>query len=487
MKKTLILCFIHGFKASTRTLLPIATTAGNLFPAPSPLNPTNTRCVQGGEETFGYKYAFTQHLRDLVAERLPKLDVQVLVYPKYETRGDLADCVSRFRDWLQEKVIDIEVGKGTPSPTVDPSVRVVLCGHSMGGIVAAETLIALTSERVIPPSSASGGSGDGNHTAAPAEGDNSVELNGLMFPYVQGVLSFDTPYLGISPGVVAHGAETHYSTASAALTQLSTLTGLWGAKGAADAGKDAMQAQQRGQQEKKPVAALPPATGGAAGNKANDSSSTWGSWGKMALYAGAGAALAGSAAAAYLKRDQLTDGWTWVSSHLEFVGCLARGEELRRRVAYMARAQNELDVGFGVLYTRLGKGATALQQQVAGIGGTNMVGTVLGGQRTFCNLPSRRNGPEKLGVWEEAINDQAGDETSAHMAMFEPKENPGYHKLSGTAADLIAKWSRNDWYESSTEGEIMRDKETAPEGDMASDSDEDFTAKGEVVQSAPPS
>ncbi|KAL1868522.1 hypothetical protein Daus18300_005956 [Diaporthe australafricana] len=463
MKKTLLLCFIHGFKA-------------------------NITAVQGGEETFGHKYAFTQHLRDLVAERLPRLDVQVLVYPKYETRGDLADCVARFRDWLQEKVIDIEVGKGTPSPTVDPSVRVVLCGHSMGGIVAAETVIALTSERVIPPSSASGGSGDGNHTAAPAEGDR-VDLNTLMFPYVQGVLSFDTPYLGISPGVVAHGAETHYSTASAAFSQLSTLTGLWSATGGS--GKDAQA--QRGQEEKKPVAALPPAGGGAgssSSNKANDSSS-WGSWGKMAMYAGAGAALAGSAAAAYLKRDQLTEGWTWVSSHLEFVGCLARGEELRRRVAYMARVQNELGVGFGVLYTRLGKGATALQQQVAGIGGTNMVGTVLGSQRTFCNLPSKRNGPEKLGVWEEAVNEQAGDETSAHMAMFEPKENPGYEKLANGAAELVAKWSSNDWYESSTDGEIAQDRDTVPEEDTASDkdmtSDEDATAKGEIVQYAPPS
>lgn len=70
--------------------------------------------------------------------------------------------------------------------------------------------------------------------------------------------------------------------------------------------------------------------------------------------------------------------------------------------------------------------------------------------------------------------------------MFEPNENPGYDKLSNTAADLIAKWLRNDWYESSTEGEIARDKETAPVGDTASDSDEDITAKGEIVQSAPP-
>lgn len=350
---------------------------------------------------------------------LPKLDVQVLVYPKYETRGDLADCVARFRDWLQEKVIDIEVEKGTPSPTVEPSVRVVLCGHSMGGIVAAETVIALTSDRVIPPAGTSdpdstdgngsaGATNDGNHTAAPAENDQTP-LNSLMFPYIQGVLSFDTPYLGISPGVVAHGAETHYSTANAALTQLSTLTSLWNS---AKAGSD----NNNNNNAKKPIAAIEAAaeaTNGQA-SKANASSS-WGSWGKMALYAGAGAALAGGAAAAYLKRDQLTEGWTWVSSHLEFVGCLARGEDLRRRVAYMVRAHKELGIGFGNLYTRLGQGATTKQQQVAGMGGTNMVGTVLGSQRTFCNLPGKKGGPGRSGLWEEAVNDKASDETGAHM------------------------------------------------------------------------
>lgn len=375
---------------------------------------------QGGEETFGHKYAFTEDLRDRLAVLLPKLDVHVIVYPKYETRGDLADCVARFRDWLQEKVIDLEVAKATPSPTVDPSVRVVLCGHSMGGIVAAETLIALTTDRVIPVSTststnngASTTTTDGNHTAAPDERD-TTPLNSLMFPYIQAVLSFDTPYLGISPGVVAHGAETHYSTATAALTQLSTLSSLW------NAGNNNSNSQGDGQAEKQPVAALPAveaakeaSTG--VGSNSNKNNSGWGSWGKMALYAGAGAALAGGAAAAYLKRDQLTEGWTWVSSHLEFVGCLARGEELRRRTAYMARAQEELGVGFGNLYTRLGQGAVARQQQVAGLGGTNMVGAVMGSQRTFCNLPSRKGGPDRTGRWEEAVNDMAADETGAHM------------------------------------------------------------------------
>lgn len=43
--------------------------------------------------------------------------------------------------------------------------------------------------------------------------------------------------------------------------------------------------------------------------------------------------------------------------------------------------------------------------------------------------------------------------------MFEPKENPGYEKLTDDAARLIAKWSKNEWSDSSTEGEIAHDDE----------------------------
>jgi hypothetical protein len=59
----------------------------------------NSRSVQGGESTFGDNYAFTEDLRQRVAKELPKIDIKVLVYPRYETRGDLGECVSRFRDW----------------------------------------------------------------------------------------------------------------------------------------------------------------------------------------------------------------------------------------------------------------------------------------------------------------------------------------------------------------------------------------------------
>jgi len=115
----------------------------------------------------------------------------------------------------------------------------------------------------------------------------------------------------------------------------------------------------------------------------------------MALYAGAGAALAAGGTAAYLKRDQITEGWSWVGSHLEFVGCLVKGEELRKRVAGMTTLNKELGVGFGNIYTRLGKKALSKTDG-------SMVGSVIGNQRTFCNLP-KKEGKE---FWHAAINDE---------------------------------------------------------------------------------
>ncbi|KAK4137259.1 hypothetical protein BT67DRAFT_438521 [Trichocladium antarcticum] len=402
MKKTLLLCFIHGFK--------------------------------GDEATFGKNYAFVEHLRRLISGALPKVDVQAIVYPKYETRGDLGECVLGFRDWLLNRVIDLEVAAGTPSPTIDPSVRVVLVGHSMGGIVAAETAISISSEQPIH-NSVDEDSPTKSSTAMPPP------PRALMFPYIQGVLAFDTPFLGISPGVVAHGAESHYTAASTAIAQLSGLTSLWGGTKASPANANA---NANANTNARP--ALPPAESRDA-NKEKDkpaaaTNSGWGRWGTLVMAAGAVGAVAVGGAAAYYNKDQLSQGWTWATSHLEFVGCLARKEELRRRVAYMVRLNEELGVGFANLYTRLGQSAGAKQ--------VDTVGMVLGSERTFCVVPRR----DQAGDWREAINNKAKDETGAHMSMFEPKENPNYEKLANDARDTVAGWLRNDWYESSSADEV---------------------------------
>ncbi|KAL4726234.1 hypothetical protein ACLX1H_006912 [Fusarium chlamydosporum] len=402
MKKTLLLCFIHGFK--------------------------------GGEDTFGVDYQFTKDLRDLVREALPKINVEAIVYPKYETRGDLGNC---------NKVIDMEVAAGTPSPTIEPSVRTILIGHSMGGIVAAEMLIGLASEKPI-------------YTEDGIQKSETPSFNSLMFPYIQGVLAFDTPYLGISPGVVAHGAEDQYQTATQAMGAISQLSGLgaslWGAK-------------QAGSPSTTPAL---PKTAGALPAPSGSGGSPWQKWGKMAMYAGAAGAVAAGGAAAWMKRDQLGEGWSWASSHLEFVGCLARGEELRKRVACLLQLRQELDVGFANLYTRLGKAAPAKQ--------INVVGTVLGQDRTFCNLPKKQPG----GVWKEAVNDKATDEAGAHMNMFTPKENPGYNKLTQDATEVIHSWLQNNWYETSAEDPLLL--EEAPPSEDKPVAEEKPPVEDAVVQ-----
>ncbi|EER37419.1 conserved hypothetical protein [Histoplasma capsulatum H143] len=289
--------------------------------------------------------------------RLPNIEVTAVVYPKFETKGDLNGCVVRFREWLQNTVIDVEVANGTPSPTVDPSVHVFLIGHSMGGIVAAETLLLLASEQLLPtPSSIS------SSKTSEAEG-NPVEANTFMFPHIQGLLAFDTPFLGIAPGVVSYTAENHYKTATAAYGAISEVAGVFGWGGAKTSENKTGNTPSTDGNTKSAASALTPAT-----STSNTSSSTddaaatpsWQRWGRYAMYAGAaGAVAAGGAAALYSQRDKFLEGWSWATSHLEFVGCLARPEELRRRVSATAKLQQERGIGCADFYTCLGKGAVA--------------------------------------------------------------------------------------------------------------------------------
>ena len=64
MKKTLLLVFLHGFK--------------------------------GSDHTFRN---FPTDLRALLAHTLSDIDVVSIQYPQYETRGDLKECVSKFKEW----------------------------------------------------------------------------------------------------------------------------------------------------------------------------------------------------------------------------------------------------------------------------------------------------------------------------------------------------------------------------------------------------
>jgi len=360
--------------------------------------------------------------------------MEPLVFPTFETRGTLESTVHRFRAWLTDKVIDLEIKKGTKDASRDmmagEGVRVVILGHSMGGIVGAEAVLAIAGKT---PTVASSSSVDDAAQAGAQEGaeQQPIKANSPMeaesteeaqqgpplvttpnFPYITALLAFDTPYLGLAPSMISHGAETHWNTGKSLYSTASTLLESLRSQSPANAGARA------------PAGALPAPSAADAASASTSANGGWGNWTKLAMYGGAAASLASAAgAAAYLKRDVigqgvssatagLTTGWTWVTSHLEFVGCLARGEELQRRLAGVC-ALTEVEsgssrraLGFAQYYTVLGKAAAPY------VGGKATGGDQ---ERRFCNMPK---GDSMRKFWTPAKNDMAQDEVTAHMEMF---------------------------------------------------------------------
>ncbi|KAL8668475.1 MAG: hypothetical protein Q9168_006893, partial [Polycauliona sp. 1 TL-2023] len=315
----------------------------------------------------------------------------------------------------------------------------------MGGIVAAETLLHIISDEPIQPSkpppnattpsSAAHTTLSSTSTSAPSQVYNnpidSEPPHNFMFPYIQGILAFDTPYLGLSPSLIAHGAESHYRSATSAYSAFSELAGAFGYGAAANSPPNP-----------RPKAALPAPPQQAKDNSnllsasmtaASDDAAatpTWQRLGKYAMFAGAAGAVAAGGAAAYLKKDALSSGWNWVGSHLEFVGCLIRGEELKQRLEKVVQIGKERGVGFADLYTVLGKGAD-------NGGGSSRAGGG-GEERTFCNVPKSSSG--RAHYWLAEVNDKAKEETGAHMSIFLPKENPGFYNMADRAKGLIVGW-----------------------------------------------
>lgn len=310
----------------------------------------------------------------------------------------------------------------------------------MGGIVAAESLLLLASEQPIPTNPTS------KSQPAPQHEDDApvVEPGTFMFPHIQGVLAFDTPFLGIAPGVVSYGAEGHYRNATTAYNAFTEVAGIFG-YGKSSPGQAAATTAQEAPK------ALPPTADAAA-------TPSWQRWGRYAMFAGAaGAVAAGGAAALYSQRQNLTAGFTWVSSHLEFVGCLARTSELKQRLEGLIKVQEDRGIECVNFYTCLGRGAGNLVAETA-TGKTSFSQKIIRSKnRTFCMLPSEvENGEEmasssRAGLqWKKAVNNQAADEVQAHVSMFLPKDNPAFLDLVGETCKTLVISIDKGWYNSST-------------------------------------
>ena len=310
--------------------------------------------------------------------------------------------------------------------------------------MAAETFLSLANEQPIPatkttpnfPSNTTLNSSTG--TSHPNPAPEIGPLN-FLFPHVQGILAYDTPFLGLAPEMIAHGLEGGHKLASSAYNTYNEFSSLfnWGGKDDTATTASAPKASR---------GALPAPSAAAMADAA--ASPTWSSWGKYAMFAGAAGAVVAGGAAAYSQREKLSAGWSWAGSHLLFIGDLAKAERLRQRVENINKQCVERGIGAANLYSNLGRGARE---------GYGVTETLAGRDRTFCNLPtsikegrvSKKAAPPRM-QWIKTVNDKAKDETTAHTTMFYPKENPGFYALGEASKEIIASWIDQGWYSTST-------------------------------------
>ncbi|KIW52064.1 hypothetical protein PV05_07735 [Exophiala xenobiotica] len=116
-----------------------------------------------GDET-SFK-SFPAHVHAILTKSLRETHVAYTkIYPRYKSRKNISFATNDFSKWL--------------APRESDQTDVILVGHSLGGILAAEVVLL------------------------PSDAPSS---NGVFRHRILGLLAFDVPYLGMHPGVVGTG------------------------------------------------------------------------------------------------------------------------------------------------------------------------------------------------------------------------------------------------------------------------------------------
>ncbi|KAH7097445.1 hypothetical protein BKA62DRAFT_774251 [Auriculariales sp. MPI-PUGE-AT-0066] len=363
------------------------------------------RCVgtggrfKGTETTFG---GFPEKLQHILGATIEQASVECVVFPAYETKGDLQAAVERFSDWLCSLTVEKECAHGAGGGA--GKARIVLCGHSMGGLLAADTLIAFFNSRV--------------DAAAP------------LWPNIIACIAFDTPYLGLHPGVFKSQADQALSYVQTARDVAGSL-GFFGALGkkmsetpAPAPGKAPPASSPQTPSESSQNHALVQ-TAPKAQNAPAAPSNSWSAW--APAVGGLLAAGVAAGAAAYYQREitggikqaqqGVTGGWTWANDHMKYVGNLWDEKALQARLDTLMLLRKSHGVWFQNFYTVL--------DSTTGLSGT----------RTFCVLP--RRGTPGAAAFVASHNKLAQDEVNAHISMFNPKMNDGYYDLGLQTARII--------------------------------------------------
>jgi len=315
----------------------------------------------------------------------------------------------------------------TPWPPNDRNVGVILIAHSMGGFVAVDTLFRILNDR-----------------AAAASEDPSAAAP--MFPLIQGILTFDTPFNGLARSMFVYGAFSNYSKVS---NVFNVMTAVAAAAPASIAKLGLKQSARRA----------------AAGvSKTKSSNPAFATWQLVAVRTGTVGAIAAGGVAAYMHRKQILEGlssvrnlnresvvqgyqssvdalgqglayvnrgnvgksFAWLSEHFTFVGALLKQNELSRRLERMAALKG---VGIADVYASMGENGY-------------WSGGYFVPERTFCAVPAKDQPAAAL--FSRQVLEDADDEIQAHMGMFKPEKNKNYEVMTSEAAKKVVEWFKGE-------------------------------------------
>ncbi|SCV72762.1 BQ2448_4299 [Microbotryum intermedium] len=359
---------------------------------------------KGGADTFA---AFPDRLRHNLEQTEPRCEIQSHVYPPYDTRGELTVAVDKHVSWLTH-LVATQKGEYTQRGGTGIT-RVILLGHSMGGLVIADSTLST--------------------------------LGSLP---ILGLICYDSPLLGLHPAVFRNTFDKALGYASQGQAALSALTAGYGFI-RSTTGNASASSSGSGKN-------TPPKDGKKSSEKivsnsasSNASSSKSKSWFSLATVAGVGAAVGaiGAAGAAYYNREAIGNHWSWATSHLSFVGELWKTTEMEQRIHHIVEAQ-EKGVGFHWSVLPPSSGVVDARQIAQSCRSSRPLHSFYAHlppkndlpERTFCVLP---NTPVVRERFTPNSNHQADDEITAHIEMFTEKSD-GVYDLAQKSCALISDW-----------------------------------------------
>ncbi|KAI0477546.1 hypothetical protein GGR56DRAFT_637787 [Xylariaceae sp. FL0804] len=335
-----------------------------------------------------------------------------------DSLGHIAD-----KNRLKEKVMEVRKAhceKPWPPHDREVGVILVLTVH-LSGFVASDALFLVLNERI-------------------ANGQESSPI----FPLIQGVLAFDTPYNGLARSMFVYGAFSNYQKVSSVFNVMTALSA---------AAPSALSTSSLGRS-----ASTVPSTSSRA------SSAAWKGWQLVAVRTGTVGAIAAGGVAAYMHRQRIFNGvksvrnlnrdsvregyqqgvdtissglayinrgsvgrsFEYLSDHFTFVGTLLKQQELGRRLERLARLRG---VGVHDYYTSLGENGV-------------WSGGYFVPERTFCAVPGHDQPASNL--FSRRVITKVEDEVQAHMSMFIRDKNDQYEQMMDETSNLVISWFHDD-------------------------------------------